>query len=74
MGTTLRVSEDTRNRVAALAESTGRQMQVIVEEAVAAYERALFWEDFESGWERLAGDPAVAAERRGESPSLHDGS
>ncbi len=74
MSTTVRVSEQTRQRVAALAASTGRQMQVILDEAVAAYERELFWRAFEEGYERLADDPsawsAIEAERRGESPAL----
>ncbi len=52
-------------------------MQAIVEEALAAYERALFWESFESGYRRIAGDTdawdQVQAERRGEEPALRDG-
>jgi predicted transcriptional regulator len=75
--TTLRVSEQTHRRVAELARATGRQMQAIVEEAVSRYERALFWELFESGYERLAEDEAswseVQRERRGEAPALGDG-
>jgi predicted transcriptional regulator len=74
--TTLRVSERTRRRVADLAKATGKQMQVIVEEAVSRYERALFWELFESGYERLAQDEAAWAEiqreRRGEARALRD--
>lgn len=77
MSTTLRVSEETRRQVAELAAATGRQMQVIVEEAVAAYARALFWAEFERGYELLADDPTqwagVRAERAGESTALHDG-
>ncbi|MDQ3505876.1 MAG: hypothetical protein M3446_09290 [Actinomycetota bacterium] len=77
MSTTIRVSEATRQRAADLAASSGRQMQAIVEEALAAYERALFWESFESGYRRLAGDTdawdQVQAERRGEEPALRDG-
>lgn len=77
MSTTIRVSEATRQRAADLAASSGRQMQVIVEDALAAYERTLFWESFESGYRRLADDTdewdVVEGERRGEEPALRDG-
>ncbi len=42
MSTTIRVSEQTLRRAAALAESTGMQTQAVVDEALIAYERALF--------------------------------
>lgn len=77
MSTTIRVSEATRRRAADLAANSGRQMQAIVEEALIAYERALFWESFESGYRRLAEDTQawdeVQAERRGAEPALRDG-
>lgn len=77
MSTRIRVSESTRRRAADLAASTGRQMQVVVEEALVAYERAVFWESFENEYQRLANDPEAWArieeERRSEELSLHDG-
>ena len=77
MSTTVRVSEETRRRAAALAKSTGRQLQQVIEEAVVAYEREMFWQGFTEGYEALAEDPSawadVQAERAGESPSLTDG-
>lgn len=77
MSTTIRVSEDTRKRVAALAAATGQQMQVVVDEAVSAYERSVFWRRFESGYDELADDPQrwseVVDERAGEELSLRDG-
>ncbi|MGH3939609.1 MAG: hypothetical protein ACRDTG_13460 [Pseudonocardiaceae bacterium] len=77
MSTTIRVSEATRRRAADLAAQTGRQMQAIVEEALIAYERSLFWDSFEDGYRRLAEDPqawqTLQAERRGEEPALRDG-
>ncbi len=77
MSTTIRVSEATRQRAADLAVSSGRQIQAVVEEALVAYERALFWESFGSGYRRLAEDAdewdAVREERRGEEPALRDG-
>ena len=77
MSTTIRVSEQTRRRAAALAESTGMQMQAVVDEALIAYERALFWESFEAAYARLADDAGewddIVAERRGEEQALVDG-
>ncbi|MCK9896122.1 hypothetical protein [Frankia sp. AgB32] len=76
MSTTVRVSDRTRQRVAAMAASTGQQMQTIIDEAVEAYERELFWRGFEQGYDQLAGDPdswgVVVAERSAESPALRD--
>lgn len=76
MSTTIRVSEETRRRAADLAQRTGRQIQVVVAEALAAYERTLFWDSFEAGFSRLADDAdewaSVLAERRGEEPALAD--
>jgi predicted transcriptional regulator len=77
MSTTVRVSDETRRRAAALAKATGRQLQQVIEEAVVAYERELFWRRLTEGYEALAGDePAwaeVQAERDAESRSLADG-
>lgn len=76
MSTTIRVSEETRRRASELAARTGRQMQAVVEDALVAYERSLFWESFDDGYRRLADDPeeweSVLAERRGEEPTLKD--
>ncbi|MPZ66482.1 MAG: hypothetical protein GEU83_13535 [Pseudonocardiaceae bacterium] len=72
----MRVSDETRRRAAELAARTGRHMQVVVDEALVAYERAVFWESFEDGYRRLASDSeawgSVLAERRGEEPALRD--
>ncbi len=77
MSTTIRVSEQTRRRAAALAESTGMQMQAVVDEALIAYERALFWDSFEAAYVRLADRAGewddIVAERRGEEQALTDG-
>ena len=76
MSTTIRVSEQTRRRAAALAESTGMQMQAVVDEALIAYERALFWDSFEAAYVRLADRAGewddIVAERRGEEQALAD--
>jgi predicted DNA-binding protein len=77
MSTTVRVSDETHERLVALADATGRRMHAIVDDAVAAYESSMFWEEFSAGYERLAADPIrwteVQAERAGEAPSLGDG-
>lgn len=43
MATTLRVSENTRARAAALAARTGSSMGDVVDRALDEYERAEFW-------------------------------
>jgi predicted transcriptional regulator len=77
MSTTLRVTEETRQRIATIANATGQRMHTVVEHAVDAYERELFWTKFHEGYERLAADPDawadIEAERAAEAPSLGDG-
>jgi hypothetical protein len=77
MSTTVRVSEATRERAAALAKATGRQLQQVIEEAVIAYERELFWRQLTGGFDVLANDERawteLQAERAVESPALRDG-
>lgn len=77
MSTTIRVTEATRRRAADIAARTGRQMQAVVDDALVTYERTLFWESFEDGFDRLAADPdaweSVQDERRGEQHALRDG-
>ncbi|MHB8465086.1 MAG: hypothetical protein ACYDH6_07350 [Acidimicrobiales bacterium] len=76
MSTTVRVSEETRRRAAALAKATGRQLQQVIEEAVSAYERELFWQELTEGYDGLADDESawaeVQAERAAESGALAD--
>jgi len=43
MSTTIRVSESTRDRFARLADSTGRPMTQLLDEAADALERRLFF-------------------------------
>lgn len=77
MSTTVRVSDQTHDRLVTLAGATGRHMQTIIEEAVAGYEANVFWNSFNAGYERLAGGgelwSQVQAERTGEGPALADG-
>lgn len=76
MSTTVRISDETHQRLVVLAGASGRRMHAILEEAVAAYETNAFWDSLVNGFDRLAGDAEqwaqVEAERAGEAPSLAD--
>jgi len=78
MSTTIRVSETTRDRFAALARQTGRPMTQLIDDAADALERDLFFTRFEDGFEVLHGDKRawteISAERRAEEASLSDAS
>ncbi len=76
MSTTIRVEDATKRRVKELAEATGMKMQAVVEEAVAEYERKVFWESTNTRYAELREDRAewsgILDERRGESGALRD--
>jgi predicted DNA-binding protein len=78
MSTTLRVSAATRDRFARLADSTGRPMTQLLDEAVEALERRLYFEQFTVRYDELRDDKSawdeIAAERAGESGAVADGS
>lgn len=78
MSTTIRVEDATKRRVRELAEATGMKMQAVVEEAVAEYERKVFWERTNARYAELREDRAewtrISGEREGESGALRDGS
>ncbi len=52
-------------------------MNVVLDEAVQAYERTVFWSELTRGYERVAADveagAEMEAERRGEAGALRDG-
>lgn len=77
MSTTVRVGNETRARVAALAAASGRQIQEVIAEAVDRSEKSLFWDGFTSSYDRLSADPQawseMVAERRLEAGVLPDG-
>ncbi len=76
MSTTIRVSEETRDRLASLASATGRPMTRILDEAVEALERKLFFETLNRRYEELRADPEAWAEidqeRRSEEGAVGD--
>ena len=76
MSTTIRVDEKTRDRFAALAMATGRPMTELLDEAVDALERRLFFDQLASRYAVLHDDrkawAEIEAERLGEGTSLRD--
>jgi predicted transcriptional regulator len=76
MSTTIRVSEQTRDRFARLADMTGRPMTQLLDEAADALERRVFFDQFSARYEELRADPAVwgeiEAERAIESGAVRD--
>jgi hypothetical protein len=76
MSTTIRVSEDTRDRFAKLAEATGRSMSRLLDEAADALERRLFFDRLADRFTKLRDDPdawaEIGAERQWESGALGD--
>ena len=76
MSTTIRVSEQTRDRFARLANETGRPMTQLLDEAIDALERPVFLDQFNARYDELRADPAawaeIEAERAIESGALSD--
>jgi predicted transcriptional regulator len=57
MATTLRVSESTRARAAALAAATGESIGSVVDRALTAYERSEFWHRTAAALSELPAEP-----------------
>jgi predicted transcriptional regulator len=76
MSTTIRVSEQTRDRFARLADVTGRPMTQLVDEAADALERRVFFDQFAARYDELRADTAawseIEAERTVESGAVAD--
>jgi predicted transcriptional regulator len=76
MSTTIRVSGPTRDRFAKLAQTTGRPMSQLVDEAAEALERRLFFDQLSARYELLRADgdawKEIEAERTVESGALRD--
>lgn len=62
VSTTIRVSEQTRDRFARLADATGRPMTQLLDDAADALERRLFFDRFSARYEALRDDDAAWAE------------
>ena len=76
MSTTVRVSTTTRDRLAAMAETAGRPMTSIIDEALDALERRQFFAALNLRYCQLRDDAeqwsSIEAERAEESAVLHD--
>ncbi len=70
------MSEQTRDRFAQLASTTGRPMTELLDEAVDALERRVFFDRFAARYAELHDDgdawAAIEVERRAEEGSLSD--
>ena len=62
MSTTIRVSEETRDRLASLANATGRPMTRVLDDAVEALERTVFFDRFNRRYRELREDSAAWSE------------
>jgi predicted transcriptional regulator len=76
VSTTIRVSEQTRDRFARLADVTGRPMTQLLDEAADALERRVFFDQFAARYEELRADSAawgeIETERAVESGAVRD--
>ena len=78
MSTTIRVSEETHERFARLAEATGRPMTQLLADAADALERRVFFDELSARYEELRATPdawaEIEAERAVEAHALRDDS
>ena len=78
MSTTIRVTDETRQRIASIAESTGRPMTEVVADAVDALERRVFFDELDARYQELRSNRAtwaeIEAERASEEGALRDAS
>lgn len=76
MSTTIRVSEHTRDRFSRLASATGRPMTQLLDEAVEALERRIFFDELSARYDELRSDSAawreIEAERAVEDSAAGD--
>jgi len=76
MSTTIRVPNRTRDRLAALAAATGRPMTAVVDDALDALERRVFFDSLNARYGELRSDDeewaAVERERAVEEGAVED--
>ncbi len=63
---TVRISESSHQTLKQLAELTGQKMVDVLEKALDAYRRKLFFERMNVGYEELRADPRALAEHQAE--------
>jgi len=75
--TTVRISKRARANAEAVAAATNRSMSSVIEDAVDAYRRDIFWRQYEEGIKRLRLDAEAWAdyvgEQESEASALQDG-
>jgi hypothetical protein len=73
----VRISKRARANAEAVAAETNRSMSSVIEDAVDAYRRDIFWRQYEQGIQRLQRDPEAWADYVGEleaeASALRDG-
>jgi predicted transcriptional regulator len=78
VGTTIRVSDRTKARIAAMAHQAGRPMTEVLDAAVDALERKLFLEGLNDRFAEIRADPdewaEIERERSVEEGATTDGS
>lgn len=76
MSKIIRISDRAKTRIALIAESTGRPMTELLDDAVDALERRLFMEELDRRHAALRSDPdawsEIEAERREWDGTLRD--
>jgi predicted transcriptional regulator len=63
---TVRISETSHRILKELAEQTGQTMMVVLDKALDAYRRKLFFEQMNAGYAELRADPEAWAEHLAE--------
>ncbi|GMU52510.1 MAG: hypothetical protein AMXMBFR33_16560 [Candidatus Xenobia bacterium] len=70
----MKVPSQTRDRIRALAEHSGKSMAAVIEEALTCFERSLRAVEYLEGWNRFKqNDPEGFAEYARESELLESG-
>lgn len=76
MSTTIRVSDETHDRLAELARITGKPMTQLLDDATESLERKVFFDRLDARFAELRADTAawsaVETERQAESSTLGD--
>ena len=74
---TVRISESSYQILRAVAEQSGRTMMEVLDTALEAYRRKVFFEEMNAGYEALRADPGAWAQEQAErklwDPTLTDG-
>jgi predicted transcriptional regulator len=67
---TVRISESSHQTLKELAERTGQTMVDVLEQALAAYRRKLFFDQLNAGYAEMRADPKAWADHEAEQKQL----